>query len=125
MNRTARRWPDEAFKAIADPTRREILRLLRTRDVCSAGEIAACFSKLSRPAISRHLRVLRQVGLVIAEDVGREHRFRLSHGTLARVHHEWFRQLEDVWHDALSTLKQRVESPRPQRASRSRKRLSA
>jgi DNA-binding transcriptional ArsR family regulator len=50
------------FGAIADPTRRDILDLLRRRDL-AAGELAERFP-ISRPAISRHLRILRQAGLV-------------------------------------------------------------
>ena len=55
---------DPAFKALSDPTRREILRLLGKRPL-TAGEIVSRFS-LSQPAISRHLAVLRQAGLVSA-----------------------------------------------------------
>jgi DNA-binding transcriptional ArsR family regulator len=56
------------FKALADPTRREILRLLAGRDM-SAGEIAAGFA-MSKPSISHHLGVLRQASLVIDERRG-------------------------------------------------------
>jgi ArsR family transcriptional regulator len=59
---------DSAFKALSDPTRREILRLLGQRDL-TAGEIVEHFS-ISQPAISRHLAVLRQSGLVSAERQG-------------------------------------------------------
>jgi DNA-binding transcriptional ArsR family regulator len=50
------------FGAVGDPTRRALLDLLRERDR-SAGELAECFA-ISRPAVSRHLRVLRRAGLV-------------------------------------------------------------
>ena len=56
----------DAFVAIADPTRREILDLLRTHGPLLAGEIAAEFDDASRPGISRHLRVLRECGVVAA-----------------------------------------------------------
>lgn len=59
---------DSAFKALSDPTRREILRLLGKREL-SAGEIVDRFH-LSQPAISRHLAVLRQAGLVTARREG-------------------------------------------------------
>jgi DNA-binding transcriptional ArsR family regulator len=55
---------DSAFKALADPTRREILRLLALRDH-AAGELGEHF-KISQPAMSRHLAVLRSAGLVSA-----------------------------------------------------------
>ncbi|NED94050.1 winged helix-turn-helix transcriptional regulator [Phytoactinopolyspora alkaliphila] len=63
---------DEVASAIADPVRREILRMLRERRL-PAGEIAERFD-ISRPAVSRHLRVLKHSGLVRDEFVGR-HRF--------------------------------------------------
>ncbi|MGH3111760.1 MAG: metalloregulator ArsR/SmtB family transcription factor, partial [Gaiellaceae bacterium] len=52
------------FEALSDPTRRRVLELLAEREL-SAGEIAAAFT-VSRPAVSRHLRVLREAGLVRA-----------------------------------------------------------
>ena len=59
---------DSAFKALSDPTRREILRLLGAGDR-TAGEIVERF-EISQPAISRHLAVLRQAGLVAARRQG-------------------------------------------------------
>lgn len=60
---------DDALKALADPTRREILRALRERDL-TAGEISAGFP-ISDASVSHHLRVLRMAGLVTAERNGR------------------------------------------------------
>jgi len=59
---------DNAFKALADPTRRKILTLLGERSR-TVGEICECFA-ISQPAISRHLGVLREAGLVHAERRG-------------------------------------------------------
>ncbi|QHT62958.1 winged helix-turn-helix transcriptional regulator [Paenibacillus lycopersici] len=59
---------NEAFKALADPTRREILRLLRERNM-SAGEVADHF-QISKPSISHHLNLLKQAGLVLDERQG-------------------------------------------------------
>ena len=66
---------DVAF-AIGDPVRREILDGLRA-GVASAGEISARFD-ISRPAVSRHLRVLRECGLVVDEVRGRQRFYRLD-----------------------------------------------
>ena len=60
---------DETMRALADPTRREILRALRAGDL-SAGEIAARFD-MTAPSISHHLNVLKDAGLVQAERDGR------------------------------------------------------
>ena len=74
---------DEAASALADPIRRDILRLLRDAPR-SAGAIAGAFS-VTRPAISRHLRVLREAGLVADEAQGRRRVYRLEPGPLAAI----------------------------------------
>ncbi len=61
---------NEAFKALSDGTRREILRLLRERDM-NAGEIAAHFD-ISKPSISHHLSVLKAADLLLVERNGQE-----------------------------------------------------
>ena len=74
---------DNAIQALADPIRREILRMVREAPL-SAGAIAGAFS-VSRPAVSRHLRVLREAGLVVDEASGRERVYRLELAPLAEV----------------------------------------
>ncbi|WP_437672380.1 metalloregulator ArsR/SmtB family transcription factor [Sorangium sp. So ce131] len=101
---------DAVAQALADPTRREILRLLRDRTV-SAGSIARAFP-VSRPAVSRHLRVLREAGLVRDVARGREREYSLELGALAELE-AFLRELhgESPWHrrfDALETEVHRV-----------------
>lgn len=74
---------DSTIQALADPTRREILRMIRDTPL-PAGTIAGAFA-VSRPAISRHLRVLREAGLVREKTEGRERIYRLEPAPLARV----------------------------------------
>jgi DNA-binding transcriptional ArsR family regulator len=74
---------DEVAGAIADPVRREILAMLRERRM-SAGQIADRFA-ISRPAVSRHLRVLRECGLVHDELTGRQRFYRLDPAPLAAL----------------------------------------
>jgi DNA-binding transcriptional ArsR family regulator len=62
--------PGDVFKALSDPTRREILRLLRDGDL-AAGAIAEHFD-ISKPSISHHLATLRHAGLITAERRGQE-----------------------------------------------------
>ena len=100
---------DAGFAALADPTRRGILQLLRTREVATAGEIAAAFDRISRPAVSRHLRILREAALVRADEVGREWQYRLEPTVLQQLYREWFEAFEPLWDPALRRLKQRVE----------------
>ncbi|RKT56502.1 metalloregulator ArsR/SmtB family transcription factor [Saccharothrix australiensis] len=72
---------DEVARAIADPVRREILEMLHASRL-SAGEVAARFD-ISRPAVSRHLKVLRDSGLVRDELVGRRRFYVLDPEPLA------------------------------------------
>jgi DNA-binding transcriptional ArsR family regulator len=99
------------FDALADPTRRRILDLLRGRAVMTAGEIAAEFPRISRPAVSRHLRVLRDARLVVATDHGREVHYRLDPEPLRVIQERYLAAFEPMWDTALRRLKRIVESP--------------
>ncbi len=102
----------QAAFAIADPVRRDILMLLREQ-VMSAGEIAACFD-ISRPAVSRHLRVLRECGLVVGEAHGRERLYRLDTAPLAPLE-TWLALLHDRWSGPLDALETEVYRTRRER----------
>jgi DNA-binding transcriptional ArsR family regulator len=108
----------DPFEALADATRRGIMDLLRRREVMTAGEIAAAFPKISRPAVSRHLRVLREAGLVIAEESGREWRYRLNVAAVARLHRDWFARFTPLFERSLEQLKREVESADARRRKR-------
>lgn len=100
---------DHAFQALADATRRDILDLLRRKGSLTAGAIAAAFPEISRPAVSRHLRVLREANLVIADESGRERHYRLNVAAFARVQRDWFARFAPLWERSLEQLKSRVE----------------
>lgn len=74
---------DAAASALADPIRRAILRMLRDAPR-SAGTIAGAFT-VTRPAVSRHLRVLREAGLVVDQAEGRERVYRLELAPLSEL----------------------------------------
>src|ERR1700730_12158434 len=93
-----RRRPDAAFRAIADPTRREILRLLRGRQH-SVGEIAANF-RTSRPAISKHLRLLRSAGLVVSHEQGTARIYHLNAKPLRAID-AWLRDYHAFWGETM------------------------
>lgn len=78
---------NDSFKALADPTRREILRMLRERDM-TAGEIADQF-QISKPSISHHLSALRHANLVIDEKKGQHIVYSLNTTVLQDVM-DWF-----------------------------------
>src|SRR3954447_17435164 len=91
----------EALAALADPTRRELLRLLAAGER-SAGELAGPFP-VSRPAISRHLRVLREAGLVRARTDGKRRVYALDARRLREVD-EWLEPYRDLWAQRLDAL---------------------
>jgi DNA-binding transcriptional ArsR family regulator len=97
------------FRAIADPTRRRILGLLRAGPR-AVGEIAGHFHT-SRPAISKHLRLLRSAGLVIAHQRGTANICELNAQPLESVN-TWLREYEVFWKDTLRDLKRHVEEER-------------
>ena len=101
---------DAVFDALADPTRRAVLELLRATSIMTAGDLAASFSTISRPAVSRHLRILRNAGLVTAVQDGREWRYSLDPAPLAEVTQQWFAQFAPLWEETLVNLKEQAES---------------
>jgi DNA-binding transcriptional ArsR family regulator len=95
---------DEALRAVADPTRRAILLLVRDREA-PAGDIALHFPQISRPAVSQHLRVLTQAGLLHVRRDGNRRLYRLRPEGFA----ETSRFLQELWADRLGRLKRAAE----------------
>lgn len=95
----------KVFRALADPTRRRILQVLGEREM-PVREIAARFP-VSRPAVSKHLRVLREAGLVQASRHGRENRYAIVPGPLrdAAAH---VRALDAFWQEGIARLGQHL-----------------
>jgi DNA-binding transcriptional ArsR family regulator len=104
----------QALAAIADPTRRELLALLARGEI-AAGDLAARFP-VSRPAISRHLRVLREAGLVRSRTDGRRRFYALDPAPLREVD-AWLEPYRDLWAQRLDALD--TEIARGRRARRS------
>jgi DNA-binding transcriptional ArsR family regulator len=103
----------DPFSAIADPTRRAILDLLADRSSLTAGEIADEFPEISRPAVSKHVRVLREAGLVHVAAHGRELHYSLDVRPLAQIYKRWLSRYEPMWDESLHRLKRNVESKKP------------
>ncbi|HEY1973413.1 MAG TPA: metalloregulator ArsR/SmtB family transcription factor [Pseudonocardia sp.] len=93
------------LEAVAEPRRREILRLVRTREA-TAGAIAAHFPDVSRPSVSQHLRVLRAAGLLHERRDGTRRLYRARAEGLIEVR-EFF---EQFWDDRLAALKVAAEA---------------
>jgi DNA-binding transcriptional ArsR family regulator len=97
------------FRAIADPTRRKILGLLRGGRH-TVGELALNF-RTSRPAISKHLRLLRSAGLVVTHQDGTARICELNARPLRAVNN-WLRDYEAFWGASLRELRRYVEKSR-------------
>lgn len=106
----------DLFDAIADPVRRRIVELL-ARQALPAGQVAEAFGEISRPAVSRHLRVLREAGVVDAELVGRERIYRTRPEALADVE-RWVASLRPAWEQHLDALGTEVHRTRRERERR-------
>ena len=100
-----------AFAALADPTRRTVFERLRAGPV-SVGAIAAGLP-VSRPAVSQHLKALREAGLVRHEACGTRRLYEVDPKGLAELR-SW---LDRFWSDSLAAFKAEVERPRPKSSS--------
>lgn len=96
----------DAFRALSDPSRRRILRLLAAGEL-PLHRIEAHF-RFSRPAVIKHIRVLQASGLVLVRKEGRRTLHRLRSRPLRRVR-DWVAHFEAFWDDRLLRLKQQVE----------------
>jgi DNA-binding transcriptional ArsR family regulator len=92
---------DLVFRALADPTRRRVLDLLRDR-VRSVSELQADF-KISQPALSRHLKVLRDAKLVMFRRAGRLNVYQLNAEPMGAVN-DWMRHYEEFWLQSFKNL---------------------
>jgi DNA-binding transcriptional ArsR family regulator len=106
-NRSVTYSSEATFQALADPTRRAVLDLLR-RGGQPAGQIAGAFP-VSRPAISKHLRLLRRAHLVREQRQGRHRVYHLNPEPLRAVD-SWLDQYRTFWNMNLTNLKNFVES---------------
>jgi DNA-binding transcriptional ArsR family regulator len=96
---------DSALKAIAEPRRREILRLVWS-DELPATDIASHFSEVTRSAVSQHLGVLREAQLITERRDGTRRLYRADHGEMARLR----RFLDEYWTDGLLRLRDAAEA---------------
>ena len=96
----------DAFNAVAEPRRREILSFL-AHEERPVGDIVTALG-LEQPSVSKHLRVLRAVGLVTVRRDGRNMFYR-TEGEAIRPLHEWTRTFERLWSHQLLRIKERAE----------------
>jgi DNA-binding transcriptional ArsR family regulator len=97
----------DAFNAVAEPCRREILNYLALQER-RVGDIVATLG-MEQPSVSKHLRVLRDVGLVHVRRDGRQKVYRINAAALRPVH-EWASTFERYWRHQLNGVKERAEA---------------
>ena len=103
----------DVFSALADPTRRQVLDLL-TRRERAAGELGRAFPQISQPGMSRHLRVLREAGLVRVRQVRRHRYYSLRSDRLAEVD-AWISKFRGFWESELDALEAYLGAPKATR----------
>jgi DNA-binding transcriptional ArsR family regulator len=97
----------DVFNAIAEPRRREIIGLLNDGREWAVNDVVARV-KIAQPSVSKHLNVLRKVGVVTVAKRGQHRLYRLHAAQLKPVH-DWVRTYERYWTDQLRRIKQRAE----------------
>ena len=96
----------DVFQAIADPTRREIIRMIATQTL-NLNSVADKF-EISRPAISKHIKILTECGLIIINQKGRERHCEANLRKLNEVS-DWVEQYKKFWTQKLDALENYLE----------------
>jgi DNA-binding transcriptional ArsR family regulator len=97
----------DVFNAIAEPRRRQIIEVLARRGALAVGALVVTLG-MPQPAVSKHLGVLRKVGLVSVTKEGQQRLYQLEAKELKRVH-DWARKFEQHWSHQLDRIKRRAE----------------
>ena len=97
----------DVFNAIAEPRRRQIVELLARRGALAVGTLVVTLG-LPQPAVSKHLGVLRKVGLVAVLKQGQQRVYSLQAEKLKAVH-DWVKAFEELWGHQLDRIKERAE----------------
>jgi DNA-binding transcriptional ArsR family regulator len=106
----------DVFAALADPTRRQVLDLL-TRRERAAGELGQAFPQISQPGMSRHLRVLREAGLVRVRQERRHRYYSLRSERLAEVD-AWISKFRGYWETELDALEAHLDGSKQVRTGK-------
>jgi DNA-binding transcriptional ArsR family regulator len=97
----------DVFNAIAEPRRRQIIELLAQRGALTVGALVVTLG-LPQPAVSKHLGVLRKVGVVAVMKQGQQRVYSLEAEKLKTVH-DWVKAFESLWSHQLDRIQQRAE----------------
>jgi DNA-binding transcriptional ArsR family regulator len=109
----------DVFNAIAEPRRRRIIDLLTDGQEWAVGDVVARM-KIAQPSVSRHLGVLRKVGVVTVVKSGQRRLYRLHAAQLKPVH-DWVKTYERYWSHQLGRIKERAERKAMDRSAHEKK----
>lgn len=112
----------DKFAAIADPGRRQMLKLL-AKNSFTINALAENFD-MSRPAVSKHIKILYSAGLILIEDIGRERRCRLRKEGFTELQ-QWLDHFDKFWHQKLDALGEFLEAKTPAKNKAGQKKHSA
>jgi len=108
----------DVFQAIADPTRRQIIDLL-AHQAMNLNAIAEHFD-ISRPAISNHIRILNECGIILIEQIGRERICKIQSDQLKQVS-DWVGKYEDLWIQKIESFEKYLYQLKSKRKKHDRK----
>ena len=111
---------DPVWKALADPTRRSILDLLRDRPLTTT-EIVDVFPHLTRFGVMKHLDALRESELVHTREEGRQRVNSLNVFPIRQIYERWVSPFQEVWSSHLLGIKELAEQERPETGTNSKK----
>jgi len=106
----------DVFNAVAEPRRREIIGLLSDGEEWAVNDVVIRL-RLAQPAVSKHLGVLRKVGVVTAVKRGQHRMYRLEAAQLKPIH-DWVKTFERYWTNQISRIKERAEQKAMERIAR-------
>ena len=105
----------DKFQAIADPGRRQMLKLL-SKDSLTINALADNFA-MSRPAVSKHIKILYSSGLILIEDIGRERRCTLRKEGFTELQ-QWMNYFDKFWNKKLDALGKFLEEEKPPKSAK-------
>lgn len=108
---------NDVFAALAEPRRRAIIDLLATKGALAAGAIVIALG-LPQPTVSKHLAILREVGVVDVEKLGTQRLYSLNPSELKTMY-DWIKMYEHLWSHKLDRIKERAERTQRDRAAKS------
>ncbi|MBA3828219.1 MAG: helix-turn-helix transcriptional regulator [Taibaiella sp.] len=108
----------DVFQAIADPTRRAIIGLVAHQSL-NLNAVADKFD-ISRPAVSKHIKILTECGLLVIHRQGRDHYCQANYKKLREVE-DWVNQFRTFWTNKLDALEQYLEAEKPVRTAKKKK----